>query len=337
MPHLAIDRFDLAAPWQALTPALAPSAAITLVGDAIGHPMAQVAASLRATVLTGATGHRLRRALPAVDLTGFARLEFWMRCDRALTGRPEDPLRIRLRLGSAALSLNAIGNSWGRYLVGQAGAEWSFVTISLGDLPVAIRSAVSQIEFVVVATDGAETRLWLDGLMAAAPQLTFDVDQALLQMLDGVLILGGNPVPGRVAPAVAPNPYIRVTQYRARRARERDPVGFRRYERDDAGLLVWPAPEAWELTYLIEPLAITRAEIATMLDFVQGQFGRQWLSVGNRVNRIEPSDMLVEGDEALTLPPLRYVVSAWSDAGVPRRELPVTVSQMSFGIQPAGA
>lgn len=337
MPYLYIDSFDLPAPWHALTPALAPSTEIALAADGAGHPFAASPGSLLASISPGAAGHRLRRVLPATDLDAFDRLDLWFRTDRPLFGLPDDALRIRLRLGSAALSLDAPGNTWSRFLVGQARAGWSFAAISLADLPPAIRGAVSQVEFVVDGVDGQPHRLWLDALTAAAPRMTEDVDQALMAWLDGVFLLGGTPVPARLAPGTAPQPFIRATQFGARRARDRDPVGFRRLERDDAGVLAWPAPEAWDLSYRFDPVATARPQLAAILDFLEGRLGAGWMPVGNRAFRIEKSDAPVEGDESLPLPPLRYVVSAWAETGQARRETPVTDARTSFDIQPAGA
>jgi hypothetical protein len=337
MPFLTLDSFDLVAPWAALTPGLAPSGLISLAAEVVGHPKAVNPASLRASIIGAATGHRIRRAVPAVDLSNFGRLEFWFQSNMALHGLSSDPLRLQLRLGSAALGLDAPGNLWGRYLVGQTAKGWSFATISLDDLPAAICSGVSQIEFVVAATDGGTHWLGLDAMLAAAPRMTEDVDQALLQRMDGGLLLGGSPVPARLAPATTAQPYFRATQFGAKRARERDPVGFRRHERDDLGLISWPAPQAWDLSYRIDPVAATRAELAAMLDYIQARFDTGCLPVGNRVFRIEKVDAVWEGDVALSLPPLRYVVSAWAETGSPSREAPVLISTMLFDIQPAGA
>jgi hypothetical protein len=337
MPYLTIDNFDLPAPWQALTPALTPSAEIVLAADGSGHPFATAPASLLATIGSAASGHRLRRAIAATNLDAFARLDFWFRSDRPLLGLPDDALRVRLRLGSAALTLDAPGNLWSRFLVGQAATGWSFAAISLSDLAPAIRAAVTQIEFVVDVTDGQPHRLWLDELTGAAPRMTEDVDQALMNWLDGTFVLGGSPVPARLAPGATAQPYIRATQFGARRAFDRDPMGFRRQERDDLGVLSWPAPEAWDLSYRFDPVAGARSQLAAMLDFLEGRLGTGWLPVGNRAFRIAKSDAPVLGDESLPLPPLRYVVSAWAETGQPRREVPVTTTQTSLDVQPAGA
>ena len=336
MPYLPLDLFDVIAGWQALTPVLGPSAQIALTIDSVGYPGAATAASLRVQIDAAPVGHRLRRALPAQDLTGFGRLVFWFRSDQALAGLTTDLLQMRLRLGSFAMPLDAVGNLWGRYLVGQKGAEWNYVTVSLADLPAAIRNAVTQIEFVVTASDGAAHQLWLDGLLAAAPQMTVDVDTALMQQLDGVLLINALPVAARMAPAAAALPFIRATQYLARRARDRDPIGLRRQERDNLGLLTWPEPEAWDLSYRFDAVSASRAEMAAMLDFLGARFERRWLPVGNRAFRIEKADMAVEDDEALPVPPMRYVVGAWSETGSPVREMPVTSQAMHLDTQPAG-
>jgi hypothetical protein len=302
-----------------------------------GYPGAASATSLGVTIGGAAIGHRLRRVLPAVDLTAFDRLVFWFRSDVALAGLATDALQVRLRLGSSAMPLDAIGNVWGRYVLGQRGAVWHYVTLGLADLPAAIRSAVRQIEWVVTANDGSAHQLWLDGLMVATPRLTGDVDAALMQHLDGVLLIGGASVPAQIAPAPAiAQPFIRATQYLAHRARDRDPIGLRRHERDDTGLLIWPEPQAWDLSYRFDPVATSRADMGAMLDFLAARFERRQLPVGNRTFRIEKSDAWVEDDEALPVPPMRYMVAAWSETGTSRRESPVTSTQLQFDIQPGG-
>ena len=337
MPYLSIDPFDNPALWQALDPALAASVQIVLAASADGHPYAQVPASLDVAVGGGSLGHRLRRVMAATDLRGFGRVDFWFRSDVALRGLPEDALRVRLRLGSVAMPLDSIGNTWSRYLVGPSAGAWNFAAMGLGDLPVAIAAAVTQIEFQIAATDGAAHSLRLDGLMAAAPQMTVDVDQALLNWLDGVLMIGGAGVPVRIAPAVAPEPYIRVAQWGARRDLARDPVGFGRIERDDLGMTTWAAPEAWELIYRFEPQSAVRGEQAAMLDFLATRLDQRWMPVGNRVFRVEKTDVPAIGDEALALPPMRYMISAWAEPGAARREAPVSDPRVAVGLETAGA
>jgi hypothetical protein len=337
MPHLELDSFDTIAPWQALDAGLAPSAEIALSIEGSGHPFAATPASLEVSIDAAAAGHRIRRAIGPVDLSSYSRLHFWFRSESLLQGLPSDPLRVRLKLGSATLPLDTMGNSWRRYLAGQRLPGWQFVAVGLGDLPPSIRAAVTQVEFEVVQTGAMDHRLWLDALLAAEPRMTPDVDQALIERLDGALIIGGSPVAARLAPASALQPYIRISQFGARRALDRDPVGFRRRERDDQGFLSWPAPEAWDLSYRFDPVATPRSDHAAILDFFGDRLGRGWLPVGNRAFRIEKADQVLLGDSALPLPPMRYVISAYAEPGAPVRDVPVTDPRTRFDLQPAGA
>ncbi|MGV6874239.1 hypothetical protein ACUSIJ_16320 [Pseudochelatococcus sp. B33] len=330
MPFQLVDDFDVVAPWQALTPAAAPSAEIALATVDEAHPLAVSQGALSATFSGAAAGHRIRRAFGPLDLGAFDRLTFWFRPDSPLRGLAEDPFQVRLRLGSAALPLDDGANLWGRYVAGGNGRGWNFMVVSLSDLPPAIAAQAGEIEFQLAATDGTAHHVTFDAMELARPALAQDVDAALLARLDNVLAIGGNPVPARLSPEIAPRPYIAITQFGARRARARDPQGFRREERDDEGVLQWPAPRAWDLSYRFEPAADSRAEQAAILDFLAERLDSDWLPVGNRAFRLEKDEEPDEDDKDLPLPPLRYVVSAWAESGVPSRAIPVSTTRVSL-------
>src|SRR5262249_7762294 len=157
----------------------------------------------------------------------------------------------------------------------------SFATVSLADLPSAIANATTQIEFQVAATDGASHRVTFDSLGAARPGLVADVDDALLSVLDNVLDISGSLVPARLSPATTARPFISIVQFGATRALYRAPMGFAREERDDLGVLLWPAPEAWDLSYRFEPQGNTRSDQAATVDFLAMRLANGWLTVGN--------------------------------------------------------
>lgn len=337
MPFLPIDQFNLAAPWQALSPAATPSTQLVIAAVGEAHPMAESSGALAVTFSGASLGHRMRRSFGPVDLRSFDRLTFWFRSETEMNGLSTDPLQLRLRLGSAGLTLDAGGNSWARYLAGENGRNWNFATVSLTDLPVAIANAATQIEFQVAATDGASHRVTFDALAAAQPGLVADVDTALLASFNNTLSIGGNPVPARLSPQTTTRPYISITQFGARRAFDRDPMGHARKERDDLGLLIWPEPKAWDLSYRLDPQADSRSEQATIIDFLTARLANRWLPIGNRAYRVEKDDFRAEDDEALPLPPLRYVVSAYAETGTPVRAVPATTTTLNIDQQAQGA
>ena len=337
MPFLPIDEFNLAGPWQALSPAATPSTQLAFAVVAEAHPMAESQGALAVTFSGVSLGHRLRRTFGPVDLSSFDRLTFWFRPETEMAGMSTDPLQLRLRLGSAGLSLDAGGNTWARYLAGENGRDWSFATVSLANLPAAIASAATQIEFQVAATDGVSHRVTFDSLAVAQPGLVADVDTALLATLNNTLNIGGNPVPARLSPQTTAKPFISITQFGARRAFDRDPMGLARKERDDLGWLIWPEPKAWDLSYRFEPQANNRSEQVTIIDFLAARLANGWLPIGNRAYRVEKDDMRAEGDEALSLPPLRYVVSAYAETGAPVRAVPTTTTNLHLDQQAQGA
>ncbi len=317
MPFLLLDPFANPMLWAALDPGNLLSAEVSLAAGGPPHPHAVDPAALRVSLTGAATGHRIERALAAVDLTGFDRLAFWCRTDVAMRGAASDALRLRMRIGSAALPIGTVGNNWHRYLTAPTSGDWGYQSFDLSDLAPAVRDAVDRIEIGIIATTAAHV-VWLDGLEARRSAPVADCDAALLARLDGVLQIAGAPVPAVFAPDEAVSPFFRIVHYQSLYGRARASHAARPADPTDDGQALRPAAVPWDLYYRIAFVAPTRAEQGAMLDFVMATLGAQgWLAVGNQAVRIdqipaaEPDDSMLEG------PILRYRASAWAEAAVP--------------------
>lgn len=326
MPHLLLDNFDTPGLWSARDPGDNPSAEIVIGADTQPHPFAEDPDAVRLDIQSGATGHLIRRAIQATDLTGFDSLTLWHRSDVSAAGTSADPLRLRLALGSAALPIGAAGNDWVRYLTAERADVWAYSVLALDDLPNAIRGALTTIELQIAATDGAHS-LHLDGLEAQTPRMVADVDAALVARLDAQLILGGLPVSAAIepaAPVAVGQSAIRLVQYEATRNEKRAHTGLRRTDFTETGHRLRPSPIPWDLFYRIAFVSVDRAGQAAMVDFVINRLGhRNWLPVGNRALRIEQVEQVGPDDAMNDAPTLRYRVAAWFESGAATPVLPV--------------
>src|SRR4051812_6401843 len=180
MPSLTIDSMNNAALWTALAPdGVTPSTELSLT--VVNAPPRANADATTARVSATATSlnHTLRRTFTAVDLTSFDELRLWVYSNRPADGAPSRPLFLELRLASAALPFSAPGNTWRRLLpVSQAGV-WEPLRFSIANLPAAIRSAVTDVQFRSVL-DGASFQCYIDDLIAVLDHMIADVDAALL-------------------------------------------------------------------------------------------------------------------------------------------------------------
>jgi len=199
MPSITIDAMDNAAAWTALAPdGVTPSMELSLVIDSARPSPPGIATSARITGTSNALNHTLRRTFAATDLTNFRELRLWMLGERPADGTPSRPFFLEMRMGSAALALNAAGNTWQRYLaVSQAGV-WEPVRVSIGDLPAAVRSAMTVMQLRCAAAPFACN---IDEVIAVRDDMVTDVDQALLAILNQGLTLGGAAVAAVLHPA----------------------------------------------------------------------------------------------------------------------------------------
>ncbi|HEX4694647.1 hypothetical protein [Sphingomonas sp.] len=323
MPTMLIDNFDSVAPWQALTPADMPSPDITLALDEPSPSLPVGGLSLSAGIAATATGHRIERAVAATDLTDFPELRFWVRGDRPTDQDSAQPFRLELRLGSAALPINAVGNDWHRRIPIAPAGRWTLVRLALDDLPATARGAVTRIALFVLAGDGG-LNVWLDDLRAVAPAMVPDADAALLAALDGGLSIGGNPVPAILdlpGAAVPAEPWIGIVNYGATPADMLGGQARRSADYTATGHRIYPEPEAWHLNYRIEFAAGDTAAQAAMLDFVVARLGIYGtLDVGGLGHRIERIREVERRDKQATGPLLRYRLTVARDRG---RAIPV--------------
>lgn len=320
MPTALIDDFSDETLWQALTPANLPSIEIVLATDGPSPALPAGGLSMRVELSAAAGGDRIERGFPALDLSDFAELRFWVRASQLANGSPVLPFRLSMRLGSAALAIGAPGNDWLRHTPVDSVANWSLVRVALDDLAPAVRSAASRISFEAVASPAAgPVTVWLDDLRAAAPRMTADAHAALIAALDGGLLLSGSPVPAAIeapgAPVVAP-PWIRLVNYDATLAERRGAQARRRADYTEDGHRIWPDPEPWDLFYRIDFVTANPGEQAAMLDFTLQTLGaRRPLDVGGLGYSLERVPNILPDDANAASPLLRYRLGTWLEHG----------------------
>jgi hypothetical protein len=284
MSRVVLDDFGTVAPWRARTAGGGPSTAIRIepgTARRLGPGTARFAAD------AGAAGHRLERTIAAADLTAQTDLQIWILADRAADGTEGHPFFLELRLGSATAPASTGPGSWHRLLPIAAAGGWLCVPVSLGDLPPAVRSAVSEIRFTCV--DGRPFSAHLDAIAAVRDEMLVDVEEALVRLLGDRLRIDGALVPGVIVPAATlpDEPYLRISNIGIRPAPERSATVPTRSDYTQTGFSLRPPTVAYDLTYSIRPVAADRAPIARMLDFVLGE--------------IAPSSTLVVNDRPLAI------------------------------------
>lgn len=269
MPFLTIDAMDNSALWTALAPdGVTPSMELSLAIDSPQPSPPAIATSARITGTSNALNHTLRRTFAATDLTHFTELRLWLLGERPADGTPSRPFFLEIRMGSAALGLNAPGNTWQRYLpVSQAGV-WEPVRVSIGDLPAAVRSAMTVMQLRCAA---APCACHIDEIIAVRDDIVTDVDQALLAILNQGLTLAGNAVAAVLHPANGvlgqARPYFEIANYDILFSRERTDSNRPRIDYTDKGYTIGPSSYAYELFYQVKAVADDRASQSQMLDF----------------------------------------------------------------------
>lgn len=313
---LVIDSFAAAAPWTAADPVGAPSAEIALTAVADTFAPVGNASSLRVEVTSAGGGHRVERNVVPIDLTTFDELRWWVRADRISDGSPLAPMRLRIELGSAALPIGSAMNTWHRLVPVNRPNTWEFVSIALDDLDPQVAGAADTIRFTVVdhsaaGIDPAMT-VWLDELIACRPQLVTDPTAALVDLLDGHLVLTGPVpaalfVPGGVEPAP---PWIRVAIDDVAFCDRRTVSTSVKSDFVDAGYRLRSESIAYDLRYRIEPATADPAEYVAIVDFVIATLAhRRTLLVGGlelALDRLPTT----KRDRRRRAPLLRYVVAA---------------------------
>jgi hypothetical protein len=230
--------------------------------ERLGHPVGAVVAA------EPVAGHRVQATVPAADLRPFDDLELWVRADRAADGSSGAPWYLELRLGSAVRPVGADGNAWQRFLPLRADGRWELVALALGDLPDAVRQAVTAVRLTCV-DDSAPFRVAIDGPWATRAATVADVDDALRSLLDGVLQIGGNPVPLAFEPGPLPDaqPFLRARQVGTKLRPELAPGVELRTDHTGERFALRPPAVPVELAYELWPDAASRDDEAAILEF----------------------------------------------------------------------
>lgn len=338
MPFVTLDRFEGPLQWAAFDAADAPSSEILCSLAPDGPPRA-ASGAMQVALSGAAAGHRLERAIPAIDLSPYTDLTLWVRSDAAAGATPGASFRLRLELGSFALAIGAPGNSWHRYLAPLDGRGWHYLRFLLEDLPPALRSAVATVAITVEATEGAHM-LWLAAIEAQQRQPTADVEEGLLAALDGALQLGGNPVEAVIAPdttAAPAEPHFRIEAVRTALSPKRAVAAGSPTDFTATGYRWRPPPEPWDLYYAIACNAPTRAEAAPLHDFLLARFGQSgWLQTGNRALRIESVEGVVAQPGIEAPDHRRFLrVGAWVERGPITAVVPANDVALALALKPA--
>ncbi|MET7486397.1 hypothetical protein [Streptomyces sp. NPDC005538] len=283
MTARVIDSMGDAARWAAVGPdGSTPSTEVGIADETVvvGYGPDRHGAKIAATPTAG--GHRLRRALAPVDLSGFTELRLSIRADRP-AGRGGLPFFLELRVGSTATPVDDPANTWHRLLPVRAADRWETVRLSLDDLTMA--GGLTELQLRCLGGTGFTA--YLDDVIAVAPQPFADADRALAERLAGIET-GGTAVPVSVRAAgepPAPAPALDIVQFDVRYAYDRvvDAVVPRDYT--DVGSRQAIPGDPYDIDYAVTPVAATRAEQTALLEAV--------------LDRLSPVDELVVDGERL--------------------------------------
>jgi hypothetical protein len=315
VPNVVVDSFANAGLWSAQDTAGAPSTALSLT--TVTDMAAPIGSgdSMRVAASPSAGGHRFVRTLPALDISDFTELRWWVRSDRVADGSPSAPTRLRLELGSTALPIGSPG-TWHRLVPVTRPAAWELVRVSLDDLPPHVATGVEEIRFTVVDHTAAgidpTAVVWLDELIACKPRLVSDVSIALVDELDGQLVLSGTPVPaallvpGAVQPAA---PYLKVVIDDVAFSDRRTLAGGGKVDVIDTGYRLQRESVAYDIQFRIAPVTISPEEYVALVELVLDRLAHRR---GLVVNGVElPLDRLpaTDHDRRGDVPVLRYNVA----------------------------
>lgn len=272
-----------AAQWAAVGPdGSTPSAEVGIADETVvvGYGPDRRGSKVFATPL--ADGHRLRRELSPVDLSGFTELRLSVRADRP-AGYGGLPFFLELRVGSAATPVDDPANTWHRLLPVKAANRWETVRLSLDDLTAA--GALTQMQLRCLGGTGFTA--YLDDVIAVAPQPFADADRALAERLAGIEV-GGAAVPVTVRAAGEPPsaaPSLDVVQFDVRYAYDRvvDAVVARDFTSTGSRQAIPGDP--YDIDYAVTPVAATRADQTALLEAV--------------LDRLSPVDELTADGERL--------------------------------------
>ncbi len=272
MPQQIVDAMNDAASWTALMADVeTPSTEIDIVDDTTRFRFGADAISGRIDATNQASGHLLRRTIPALDLRSFDDLRLWLWSNRVGNGSASQPYYLELRLASQAMGFDHPGNTWSRFLPVSQPNAWEFARLTLADLPSAIRSAVTALQIRCVDASSPFT-CNLDDLLAVREEMIGDVDASLRDRLDDRVSLDDGPVPAILYHPEDENqpdmPYIRISNYEIVYAGER--TSYTRTQADFSanGVQLRPVSERYDLLYEIDVFVPTRADKTRVQEFV---------------------------------------------------------------------
>ncbi len=287
MPSLLVDPFDDAGAWRTTAPGGGPSTDLVVQTDTSVTWLGAPTVALSGTV--AASGHLGTTNFTAVDLTAYDDLWFWVWSDRPADGTGGRPFFLELRLGSAAVAMGTVANTWHRDLPVTQSATWQLVKVSLGDLSSAVRSALSAIQIGCIDAS-APFRCNVAALTAVHEQLLLDLDAALMARLSNQASLAGAPVPAFVdqpgSTTPPPSPSIRITNYDVQSADSRSPSGPSRSDYRNGTFDLRPRRRAYDVLYEIDVVASARADADPLYELVLTQLGASSELVVNGVPQL---------------------------------------------------
>ncbi len=331
MSALVIEPFSTVAAWTAHRPDGSPSTAIAISpgGPPRVPPLSAPSATLHAD--TGADGHYVERTGGPVDLTSMQDLLLWVRGTRRADGSAAAPLYLQVELGSTAVPVGAVTNTWRRMVPLLVPGTWEPVPLALADLPAAVRSGVTDVRLTCLDADTAWS-LDVDAVLAVRPEVLADADAALLARLDGRLQVSGTAVPAVLLPVAgqAPQPPVfRISNYDVRPDRATSPVDGPRTDYTDRGFAIRPPATVYQLDYAIEAVAADRTAGAAMLGFVLAELApRATLLAAGRQMSAEWVDAPATAAPPVVAPPPDHpvvhvrVTAAQPGTGTAQRAVP---------------
>lgn len=203
----------------------------------------------------------------AVDLRPFTDLRL------TLQGTPptgEPAFYLELALGSATLGPTAAGNDWRRLL--PVSATPAAVSLSIEDLPDAARRAVDRMRLTALAGAPRFT-CRLGPLIAIRDSMLADVDEALLELLDGHGQVAGRPLRATFGEREGAHPMLRLQNVAVRAAPERAREAPVRSDYTATGFALRPPRVPYDLTYHVWLDGGDRAATTEAIDFVLGRLG----------------------------------------------------------------
>ncbi len=286
MSSIPVDAMADAAQWVAVqADGVTPSTDLAMHNETVIVGDGSDGVSARVTANAAATGHALRRTIPAVDITDYPELRLSIRADR-VAGSGGAPFFLELRLGSAAVPLSDPNNHWHRLLPVRRVHIWEIARLSTDDLAPGIASGLSAIQLRCVDASRPFTA-YLDDLVAVSPQMLADADRAFEDRLAGITV-GGTAAPAAVRTPAEPapaGPALDILHIDVRHApdRVRDVRRLRDFTVEGARLAPLGIP--YDIDYSVAAVAATRDAQAALIEAV--------------LDRIGPVDELVVAGERL--------------------------------------